>query len=289
MSGPATAVIGVPICDNVRHLAFALETLLAQAGGAFAVVVVDDSQSDEPGAIVRSRAAGDARVTYERNARRLGLVANWRRAYELARARHPDASYFAWGSDHDLWEPAWLSSLRAELDAHPAAVLAYPLNDTVSENGKVVRGPWRFSTAGQRRPVRFARVLRRMVAGDMVYGLFRIGALERCGVLREVLMPDRLLLAELSLHGEFRQVPEILWHRRRINGVAPSPLTRGPHLFADDGPVERSLPWWLVHAQAMAHAEGLPAAAAYAGLVPTLQVARRVHHAVRRLRGRTNT
>src|SRR4051812_16118124 len=162
------AVIGVPIRGEVEHLARALETLLAQTDSEYAVVVADDSDTDGPGAIVRSIAARDARVTYHRNERRLGLVGNWRHAFALARRAAPEAPYFAWGSDHDVWEPGWLAALGAELDAHPAAVLAYPLNDAISEGGAVVRLPWRFTTAGQRTPVGFVRVLRRMVAGDMI-------------------------------------------------------------------------------------------------------------------------
>ena len=278
--GPRT-VVGVPIRDDVEHLQRALETLLAQTEREYLVVVVDDSDTDAPAAVVRSFAAADARVSYHRNERRLGLVGNWRRAFALARAAAPEAPYFAWGSDHDLWEPGWLASLCAELDARPAAVLAYPLNDAISENGSVLRAPWRFTTAGEPPPVRFVRVLRRMVAGDMVYGLFRAEAVEACGVLRDVLMPDRLLLAELSLQGEFRQVPELLWHRRLRERVLDSPLQRGPELFPAGS--TSGLPWWLAHARALAGAKGVGVAAAYAGLVPALHVARRVHHILHRV------
>jgi glycosyltransferase involved in cell wall biosynthesis len=275
------AVVGVPIRDDVERLSQALETLLAQTEREYALVVVDDSDGDEPGAVVRSFADRDARISYHRNERRLGLVGNWRRAFALARAAAPDARYFAWGSDHDVWEPGWLAALGAELDARPAAVLAYPLNDAISAGGAVVRAPWRFATGGEDPPVRFVRVLRRMVAGDMVYGLFRAEALAACGVLRDVLMPDRLLLAELSLHGEFRQVPELLWHRRVRERAAASPLERGPELFP--GRRTSALPWWLAHARELARTEGAGVAAAYAGLVPALHVARRVRHAVQRV------
>ncbi len=281
MSRGPRAVVGVPIRDDVERLPQALETLLGQTERQFLAVVVDDSDTDEPGAVVRALAAEDPRVSYHRNERRLGLVGSWRRAFALARAAAPVARYFAWGSDHDVWEPGWLAALCAELDARPAAVLAYPLNDALSESGAVVRAPWRFATAGERAPVRFVRVLRRMVAGDMVYGLFRADALEACGVLRDVLMPDRLLLAELSLHGEFRQVPELLWHRRVRERAVASPRQRGAELVPGGG--TSALPWWLAHARALARARGVGVATAYAGLVPALHLARRVHHTVHRV------
>jgi glycosyltransferase involved in cell wall biosynthesis len=275
------AVVGIPIRDDVEHLPQALGTLLAQTEREYVVVVVDDSDTDEPGEVARSFAGRDPRVRYHRNDRRLGLVGNWRRAFALGREAAPEAPYFAWGSDHDVWEPGWLAALCAELDARRAAVLAYPLNDAISESGEVVRTPWRFATAGEHPPARFVRVLRRMVAGDMVYGLFRADALEACGVLRDVLMPDRLLLAELSLQGEFRQVPELLWHRRLRDRALDAPLERGPELFP--GGRASSLPWWLAHARLLLHSKGVGVAAAYAGLVPAFQVARRVHHTVHRV------
>ena len=53
-----------------------------------------------------------------------------------------------------------------------------------------------------------------MSAGNMVYVLYRADALARAGVFRSVLAPDRLLLTELALQGQFVQVPDVLWYRR---------------------------------------------------------------------------
>src|SRR5207237_3424194 len=52
-------------------------------------------------------------------------------------------------------------------------------------------------------------------SGDMVYGLMRVPALRAAGVFREVMNPDRLLVAELTLQGQIQQVHEALWVRRR--------------------------------------------------------------------------
>jgi hypothetical protein len=50
----------------------------------------------------------------------------------------------------------------------------------------------------------------------MVYGLMRLDAMRRAGIFRTVLRPDRLLVAEMALHGEIRQVRETLWFRRQF-------------------------------------------------------------------------
>jgi len=49
----------------------------------------------------------------------------------------------------------------------------------------------------------------------MVYGLVRVPALHAAGIFRDVMNPDRLLIAELTLQGPIAQVQEPLWVRRR--------------------------------------------------------------------------
>jgi hypothetical protein len=92
--------------------------------------------------------AADPRVTYVANETRLGLVDNACRAFEIARQMYPDAEYFAWASDHDLWHPRWLQALVDTLDQDPNLVLTYPLNRRIGPSGEVLaRKPWAFDTS----------------------------------------------------------------------------------------------------------------------------------------------
>jgi hypothetical protein len=50
----------------------------------------------------------------------------------------------------------------------------------------------------------------------MIYGLFRADALRKAGIFPSVLLPDVLLLSELSLHGSYKQVNKPLWFRRYV-------------------------------------------------------------------------
>jgi glycosyltransferase involved in cell wall biosynthesis len=266
------AVIGLPGREP-GHLETALSSLLKQEERAIRIVVLDDSGASSLADLVAALA--DERVSYAANASRLGLTASWRRAYALARAQAPDAPYFAWSSDNDVWEPSWLRLLADALSTAPETVLAYGLNDVVDAAGTVVRPPWRFSTHGDRLALRrFTHTVRRMVAGDMVYGLFRVEALERCGVLRDVLLPDRLLLAELSLLGEFRQVPELLWHRREGPGFSLERQRRS--LFGDQPPRLAQLPWPVQHAVALAREGPAAYALPYLALTYGFRAARRL-------------
>lgn len=268
----ARVVFGAPLHDKAHHLPEALETLLGQRESDLAVVLVDDASSDATPDVARRYLELDPRVSYARNPRRLGLIGSWQRALAEATRRHPGAEYFAWASDHDAWHPRWAQRLTAELDANPEAVLAYPQCVRMGDQGEELRlePAWRWDTAGVGDPrERFTRFAREGVAGDMVYGLFRLRALAPLGFPR-ALAPDRLLLARLSLVGEFRQVPELLWYRRYV--VKVSSRRQRAAFFPDRAPAWSRAPWPLAHtavlaADAVARRPAWPGPAGGAGLV----------------------
>ena len=269
-------VIGAPLYGQAGHVREALASLLGQTYGDFRLVLVDDASPDDTVAIVRETIAGDPRAELHVNPRRLGMLRNTNRAWALSRARFPEAEFWALGSDHDLWHPRWLERLVAALDAHRAAVLAYPLTRRVDAEGRPLRAAWRFDTEGVADPrARLRRGLYRMVSGDMIYGLFRTAALDRTGFYAPVLAPDRLLLSELTLEGEFVQVPETLWDRR-FAGLAS--LERQRRAFWPEGaPLRSRLPWWVAHSGRFGRRHGTRAALAdYVPASVAFQVRRRV-------------
>jgi glycosyltransferase involved in cell wall biosynthesis len=264
VSSPSV-VLGVPLYGDGEHLQEALESLLAQTHPELALVLCDDGPGDGSRALVDAVAGGDARVTYRRNERRLGLVENWRRTFEVAGELHPHARYFAWASDHDACHPRWAEHLVAALERSPAAVLAYGRTYQFDSDRHVVREVDRFDTAGVLDPQdRLAGALDRMRAGDMVYGVYRREPMQRAGVIRSLLLPDRLLLAELSVHGEFIHVPRALRYRR-VTARATLARQRAS-LFPGPAPAYARLPWWLVHTAAFARAIGFGEAAPEASM-----------------------
>jgi glycosyltransferase involved in cell wall biosynthesis len=293
VSGGASpvAVFGLPLRNGEDHLAEALESLLDQSRRDLAIVVVDDASTDGSAQIARRYAAVDARITYERREPAIGLVRNWRRAYDAAGERFPDAAYFAWASDHDVWHPQWLEVLAAELDAHPEAVLAYPAGVRIDDTGaEYPTRPRPFDTAGMTvASERFRRTGRAMTGtGDMIYGLARRDALERCGPFPLVVLADRLHLVRLSLEGEFRQVPRRLWSRRFREGVVMSEDRQRRASFPAGVPVRARVPWWLAHPVLLARGRGRPGDRLSLGavaLVDSIHLARaRRHERVQRRR-----
>jgi glycosyltransferase involved in cell wall biosynthesis len=247
--GPRVA-IGMTLYNNARHLREAIDSLLVQTSGDFQLILLDDASADETETIAREYERRDARITYFRHASRLAMVATWRDAVAIAERECPSAEYFAWASDHDRWHPQWLERLITELDADPETVLAYPITRRVTQEGADLdKGPRLFDTADcTDRRTRWKRMCHNGIgAGDMVYGLMRLAALKRAGVFRPVLRPDRLLVAELSLYGRFRQVPEVLWFRRESMGTS---VDRQRHslLLPGEEPRWFGFPPWLQHA-----------------------------------------
>ena len=278
-------VIGTPLYGRAEYLPGALDSLLGQSFVDFAVVALDDASPDRTSEVLAKYGRRDPRLWWHRHSRRVGMAANWRMAYELAVRRHPEAEYFAWASDHDLWDPCWLEALVAELDRHPEAVLAYPRGAVVDGEGRTVRDPWSFETRGRAEPAaRLRAAAWGMRAGDMVYGLFRVPPLRRAGIFRPVLWPDRLLLVELTAEGSFHQVPELLWWRRFAPEVRVRSAARRQRrsLYAGRTPLVARLPWWLGHVLALVRkalagpAEGRRArlvfAGRYLGVVATFEL-----------------
>ena len=294
-------VIGAPLYGRAAYLREAADSILAQTYRDLALLLIDDRSEDHTLAIAQELADQDPRVHLVVNDERLGMLGNTNKALALARQRFPQAEFWALGSDHDVWHPRWLEALVALLERHPEAVAAYPQTQRIDEHGQPYdrRPPWRSDTIAIRsRRRRTHAAFSGMVAGDMVYSLFRMRALPD-GFYRPVLVPDRLLLTELSLQGPFVQAPEVLW-KRRFRGLAEHDRQRRAFFLDAPPPRYTRLPWWLQHvgALAWAHAvrgEGRPAvgrregarlAGDYLGLALALHYGRPLARAERRLRRR---
>jgi len=270
-SAPTRTVVGVPSYNGEAHIGDALRSLLGQIGDEVTVVVVDDASTDGTASVAAELAADSGCLHVEVNPTRLGMVANWNHALQVALRLAPEAEFFAWGSDHDLWSPRWLEAMVAALDARAPAVLAYPLSERLYPD-RADRAGWRFDTVGASAPRgRLSSTVRQGVAGDMIYGLFRAEHLRALGGYARVVYPDRLLLARAALRGEFVQVDDVLWHRRM--GTVSDPARQRTTLFGGRAPWHSQLPWWLEHPVVMPGEDG--AAARWTYLRAGVAVARR--------------
>ena len=234
--------------NNAQYLPSAMKSILTQTDPDFVLCMLDDASTDGTDDLVRGYLDGDPRVRYRRHSSRQAMIATWREVVDMAARECPSAEYFAWVSDHDVWDPRWLERLVDELDSDPGAVLAYPITRRLFQDGSDIdKGPRLFDTSAHESVHdRWKSFCLAVGAGDMVYGLIRLDALRRAGTFRTVLRPDRLLIAELTLQGRIRQVPEVLWFRRQSSSTS---VARQRTTLLPQGATPRWFLWppWLQH------------------------------------------
>ncbi len=210
--------IGVPVYNGERYVAETLYSLLAQTFEDFELIICDNASTDRTEEICRTYAEKDARISYVRHAENLGATKNYRRAFELS-----SGEYFRWANCDDLFAPESLARCVEVLDREPSVVLTYPKTKLVDERGGVISEyddglHIQSSMASER----FAQVIARLGYVNVIYGLIRADVLRRTGLLRNFPGGDIPLVAELTLYGKFREIPEFLFCRRFHSGASSS-------------------------------------------------------------------
>ena len=223
----ARVVLGMTVYNGAAHLTEALETVLAQEFEDFVLVILDDASQDDSPEIIKRLVADRPNVHAYRNLERKGMVGTWADIFHLSRLIAPSHTYFGWCADHDVLFPSWLGRLVEVLDQHPKTVVSYALASLIDIGGKPMKkglDPSKLSKSEAVGGTPFGRFIalqhRGRGFGNIIYGLMRSDALERVGVFRPVLVPDRLAVLELSLFGEVRCVPEVLRQRRQTSAFS---------------------------------------------------------------------
>lgn len=204
--------IGLPVWNGERYLAEAIDSLLEQDYSDFALVVSDTASTDGTADICRGF-ADDHRFGYVRHERNPGAAWNFNWLVGASRSE-----LFKWAADDDLYEPTFVSSCVAALDAHPEAVLATSLVTEIDADGHVLRHHGaRAHAPGDLPEHRFRHVLDRRDCQDM-FGVIRRHALEDTPLLGPYAGSDGVLLAHLALQGETYEVPRPLFLHRQHEG-----------------------------------------------------------------------
>ncbi|HVK59615.1 MAG TPA: glycosyltransferase, partial [Candidatus Kapabacteria bacterium] len=201
--------IGLPVFNGEKYLRNALDDLLGQECRDFELVVCDNASTDSTPAICEEYAARDSRIRIFRNETNVGAIQNFNKAFELC-----TGTYFMWAAHDDRWHPSYLRRCVEELEKHPAAVLC--ASDLVFLNaaGEKSESLWHFEpTLGLTVEQRIQSLIARW-GWYAIYGVIRPEFLRETRLIQNVVGPDVLLLAELSLQGEFLKVPEKLFYYR---------------------------------------------------------------------------
>ncbi|MGH9248914.1 MAG: glycosyltransferase family 2 protein, partial [Acidimicrobiales bacterium] len=209
--------IGLPVYNGERFLAEAVESILEQKFGDFALVISDNASTDGTEGIGRELAGRDPRVTYLRQAENRGAA--WNFNYLALTAESP---FFKWAAHDDLLLPAALDRCMDELRRRPEAVLSFTRRVKIDEHGEIVKHnrdrPLRFTASDAPPHERFADWLRLRRGCIEVFGVARRVTMLETRLLGSYAASDRVYLAEMALRGPFAEVPEVLFLHREHRG-----------------------------------------------------------------------
>ncbi|MFC7360831.1 glycosyltransferase family 2 protein [Nocardioides astragali] len=209
MTGSPRVSIGLPVYNGENYLVKALDALLSQTFTDFELIISDNASTDATESICRMYASQDDRIRYVRQARNTGGTPNQNLVVELARGE-----LFKLAAHDDLYGRRLLERCVKMLDEHSDAVLCHADMAYIDAEGAIIaRYDYTMPTSSPSASTRF-RSLLFTEGGDDEYGVVRTDVLRRVRPLGSFYNPGRPYVAELSLHGRFLQVPELLYYRR---------------------------------------------------------------------------
>jgi len=216
----AKVTVCIPAYDKPDFLRDALTSLCDQglARDEYVVAISDDA-SPTPLQPVVASFEGRLQIAYDRSAANIGHIANFERAASLART-----PYISFLSHDDLVAPGQLSRALSALAATDGAALAaslvlcqrYPGAIDTNLQGTFLRGsaasfvaPYVWSQA------EWMALSLTTTPLSMVGSVFHAATFQKCEHWRQYpLWHDRLMLAEMGLHGGVVSLPWIGGHYR---------------------------------------------------------------------------
>jgi len=199
--------IGLPIYNGADSVRYALESLLTQDYENFELIISDNHSTDSTQEICLDYAARDKRIRYFRNEMNLGPRNNFNKIFELSRGE-----YFMWHAHDDLREPNYLSSCLEIMEMNPNIILCCS-STLFNEDGNFRESKEDLNTIGMSPNRRFRKILW-INSCASIYGLIRSSVLRKTELFKKTVATDNLLLAELSLLGEFYQLPLFLFNKK---------------------------------------------------------------------------
>lgn len=203
--------VGMPVRNCERHLAQAIESVLAQSLSDFELIVSDNASTDATSSIVRRYMQRDARIRYQRFDVNQGVSPNWNAVALAARGR-----YFKWQAGTDAMAPDLLEECVGVLRTRPDVVLAFARTRWMGDDGELLETCDKdFAVLGDSPAQRFAQVARDLSINNQINaGVIRMDALRHTRLLGKFPTDDLVLMAELALLGKIVLLPQELFHRR---------------------------------------------------------------------------
>ena len=240
--------IGLPVYNAAAYLEEALNSLLAQTYEDFELIISDNASTDKTQDICKEYSAKDTRIKYFRNDKNLGAAINFNRVFELS-----TGEYFKWAAHDDICTPEYLIKCVKVLDNDKGVVLAYPKAKIISEDGKFVEN-YRYNAKLKVHSLtpqeRFRDHIMITHWCFHVFGLTRSHVLKKTPLIGNYSGSDRVLLAELSLHGRFHEIDEYLFIQRQRSPQRMFPNRRSRMTWFDPTKKNQTVfPEWRVFSE----------------------------------------
>jgi glycosyltransferase involved in cell wall biosynthesis len=201
--------IGLPVYNGEKYLKQSIDSILDQTFTDFELIISDNASTDSTPEICHKVVTQDARVRYQRNTTNIGGANNANLTFKMARGK-----YFRWAAHDDICAPELLQKCVGALDLDPGVVIAYPMTWSMDEMGKVFNVSSHIHAVSQKPHERFRKIACADDACEEIYGVMRADILRKTRLLGSYTSSDRVLLTELSLYGQFSEVPEPLFYKR---------------------------------------------------------------------------
>jgi glycosyltransferase involved in cell wall biosynthesis len=238
--------IGVPVFNGEKGLARALDSLLGQDYPNLEIIISDNGSTDATPEICRKYAQKDSKVRYYRSEENHGAIWNFNRVAELASGK-----YFMWAAHDDLRAPSFVSACVEKMEQNPETVLCQSHVAMFIENKQEVKQEVLNITHldsfdGLTGVVARYRENLKHGPATIIYGLYRMSAMRKTQMFQKSIATDIAFVQELSIYGEFVQVPRVLFNyfrREKWNTIH-----QDYKLFFG-----KEKPWWYLPFVALFH------------------------------------
>jgi glycosyltransferase involved in cell wall biosynthesis len=236
--------IGLPVYNGENYVAEAIQCVLSQTFTNWELIISDNVSTDRTVSICRAFADKDSRIRLCQNKRNMGYSPNFNRVFQLSRGR-----YFKWIAHDDLFGVEFIESCIQELTKDDGVVLAFPKLVYVGPDGRQLRRQETsdLSIIGQTPASRVDQLMRLEAQSTDIFwsqfGLIRSDILSKTGLMGLYNGSDQVMLLELALQGNYKQVEKELFFRREHPAASTlrsgwTARERATHVYAGD---ERTL------------------------------------------------
>jgi glycosyltransferase involved in cell wall biosynthesis len=186
--------IGIPVYNEERFLALAIESVLKQSLTNFELIITDNCSTDNSYQIAMSYAEKDNRIKVYRHDKNMGIPYNFR--YSLLQAT---TKYFVWLGAHDLFTTDYLRNTVEYLEKNENVLMVYPNAEWIdTENKFISKLEEDIETIGLSKKNALKKVLKNNDSGIAVHGVYRTSILNSVPFG----MDEILMFFIVAIHGD---------------------------------------------------------------------------------------